>query len=347
MTDAPQNTAETSEAPPGKPAKLQDVWIGFDLGGTKMMAVVYDDKLNALGKKRRKTREKSKDGVQPKRLVETIRMALADANVDPAGVQGIGVGCPGPLDLKKGIILEAPNLGWKNVALKELLEKEFSCPAEICNDVDAGVYGEYTSGAGKGVRCLLGVFPGTGIGGGCVYEGNIFRGTRASCMEVGFLQVSAEGPPAGVGPEGTLEGCASRLAIAGEAVKAVYRGKAPALAALAGTDLSAIRSGVLAKAIEAGDKEVEVIVRRAAEQVGRAIGCLVNILAPDVVVIGGGLVEAMPRLYLAEVRKGAARNALPSLADCFEVRTAELGDYAATVGAAAWVRHCSGKDKEK
>ena len=155
-----------------------------------MLSVVYDRKFNVLGKKRRKTREKGKDGVKLQRLADTIRMALDDAGVEESAVQGIGCGCPGPLDLKKGVILEAPNLGWKNVALKDFFTKEFGCPAEICNDVDAGVYGEYVGGAGQKARCVLGVFPGTGIGGGCVYEGKIFQGSRASCMEVGFLQMA-------------------------------------------------------------------------------------------------------------------------------------------------------------
>ncbi|MEZ6062020.1 MAG: ROK family protein [Planctomycetaceae bacterium] len=316
----------------------KQVWVGFDLGGTKMMAAVFDDDYKLLGKKRRKTRDKSKDGVDLKRLAETIRMALEDAKVDPSAVRGIGAGCPGPLDLNKGVILEAPNLGWKNVEIRDFLSKEFNCPAEICNDVDGGVYGEYVAGAAKGVRCVLGVFPGTGVGGGLVYEGAIYRGKRGSCMEIGFLQMATAGPSAGLGPVGTLEALASRLAISGEAAKAVYRGQAPILGEMAGTDLANMRSGVIAKAIDAGEKIVEKLVREAAEQIGRAVGSLVNILAPDVVLLGGGLVEAMPKLYLSEVADGARRNVLPSLKDCFEIRIAKLGDFATATGAAALVR---------
>jgi hypothetical protein len=177
-------------------------WVGFDLGGTKMMAVVFDDKLKVLGKKRRKTRGNAGEQVGLERLAETITMALTEAGVTAEEIVGIGAGVPGPLDLQKGIILEAPNLGWKNVDLQDFLSKRFKCPAMICNDVDAGVFGEYSSGAGQGARCVLGVFPGTGIGGGCVYEGRIFRGSRSSCMEVGFLQMATSGAAAGVGPVG-------------------------------------------------------------------------------------------------------------------------------------------------
>jgi glucokinase len=322
----------TDEAPKRK------IWVGFDLGGTKMLAAVFDDKLKVLGKKRRKTRASEGEQVAMDRLTETITMALEEAKVQPDELSGIGAGVPGTLDLQDGMILEAPNLGWKNIALQDILSKKFKCPTVICNDVDAGVFGEYCSGAGQGQRCVLGVFPGTGIGGGCVYEGKIFRGTRSSCMEVGFLQMSTEGGSAGVGATGTLEGIASRLAIAAEAAKAVFRGQAPYLKEQAGTDLSKIRSSVLAKSIEMGDKVIEQIVRRSAEQVGRGIGSLINILAPDVVVLGGGVVEAMPKLYLESVREGIRRNVLPAMADCAKVKVSELGDLASVVGAAAWIR---------
>ena len=157
-------------------------------------------------------------------------------------------------------------------------------------------------------------------------------------MEVGFMQMATEGSAAGVGPVGTLEGLASRLAISAEAAKAVFRGKAPNLAREAGTDLANMRSGILARAIEAGDDTIRDIVLRAAEQTGRGIGSLVNLLAPDIVIIGGGLAEAMPDLYMEGAKKGAKRNVLPSLKDVYEIRIAELGDYATALGAAAWVR---------
>lgn len=313
-------------------------WVGFDLGGTKMLAVIFDSRLKEVGRRRRKTRSSEGEPVSLDRIAETIMQALESAQVQPGAIAGIGAGVPGPLDLQKGMVLEAPNLGWKNVAFREFLAKRFGCPAVICNDVDAGVFGEYSAGAGQGYRGVLGVFPGTGIGGGFVYEGRIFRGSRSSCMEVGYLQMSADGPPAGAGPPGTLEGMASRLAISAEAAKAVFRGQAPHLRDLTGTDLSSIRSSALAKSIERGDKVIEQIVRRAAELVGQGIGSLINVLAPDAVILGGGLVEAMPKLYLEGVESGIRRNVLPSLADCARVRVSELGDLAAAVGAAALVR---------
>jgi glucokinase len=325
----------------------QDCWVGFDLGGTKMLAVVYDDKFKQLGRKRRRT--KGHEGVKAglDRIIETIELALEEAEVSRTRVRGIGVGCPGPLDLDAGVILEAPNLGWENVPLKKTLEKHFGCVAAIANDVDVGVYAEYRFGAGKKARCVVGVFPGTGIGGGCVYEGKIFRGRVTSCMEVGFMKVMADGPRAGLGPPGTLEAIASRLAISAQCAQAAFRGQAPHLRKVAGTDLSNIRSGVLAESIEAGDKEVERIVRDAAGFVGYAVGSLVNLLAPDIIVLGGGLVEALPDLYLTAVRRTAMQTALPSYHKTFEIVAAKLGDDTSVLGAAAWVEQVYAEDHRK
>ena len=143
-------------------------WVGFDLGGTKMMAAAFNTDFRLLGRRRRKTKgaEGAKAGLE--RIVETIRDALDESQVAAEKLAGIGIGCPGNIDLDDGLIIDAANLSWKNVRIKEVLEKEFGCPTVIINDVDAGVYGEYRFGAGKNARCLVGVFPGTGIGGGCV-----------------------------------------------------------------------------------------------------------------------------------------------------------------------------------
>ncbi|HUE16872.1 MAG TPA: ROK family protein [Planctomycetaceae bacterium] len=313
-------------------------WIGFDLGGTKMLAVVFDSAFSVVVRKRRKT--KGHEGVQSgiARIIDTITEALAEAGLQRGDLRGIGLGSAGPLDLDEGIILDAPNLGWKDVKIKSILEKEFGCPAVVLNDVDAGVYGEYRFGAARSSRCAVGVFPGTGIGGGCVYDGKIIRGRTNSCMEIGHIQVVPDGPLCGCGLQGCLEAVASRLAISSAAAQAAYRGQAPHLLDIAGTNLDDIRSGALADAIAAGDSVVESIVRLAARHIGTAVASIVHLLAPDCVVLGGGLVEAMPRLIVNEVTAAAKKKVLPSFAETFTVVPAELGDDSTAMGAAAWVR---------
>jgi glucokinase len=322
-------------------------WVGFDLGGTKMMAAALSDEFRILGRRRRKTKgaEGAKAGIE--RIVESIRDALEDGQVPAEEVAGVGVGCPGNIDLERGVIVDSANLGWKNVQLKEILQKEFGCPAVILNDVDAGVYGEYRFGAGKNARCVIGVFPGTGIGGGCVLDGQLIRGKSMSCFEIGHIEVSPDGLPCGCGRTGCLETEASRLAISAQAAMAAYRGEAPHLLAAAGTDLSEIRSGMLAEAIKAGDSIIERIVERAARQIGRAVGDVVNLLLPDVVVLGGGLVEAMPELLVKGVEDAARQRAAPPFAKTFKVAAAKLGDDAVVRGAAAWAEACFGSAKKR
>lgn len=319
---------------PDDRAKQQ--WVGFDLGGTKMMAAVFSGEFRLLGRRRRKTKgaEGAKAGLE--RIVQTIRDALEDGKIDADSLAGIGVGCPGNIDLEKGIVIDSANLGWRNFQIREALEKEFKCPAVILNDVDAGVYGEYRFGAGKSARCLIGVFPGTGIGGGCIYEGHILRGKNVSCFEIGHMQINPAGLPCGCGRIGCLETEASRLAISAACAMAAFRGEAPNLLAAAGTDLENIRSGTLADAIKAGDAIVERIVERAARLIGSAVGDVVNLLAPDIVVLGGGLVEAMPELFVEEVESAARQRAAPPFAKSFKVAAAKLGDDAVVRGAAAW-----------
>ncbi|MDW7760395.1 MAG: ROK family protein [Acidobacteriota bacterium] len=317
-------------------------WIGFDLGGTKMMAVVFDGSFRLLASRKAKTKglNGKNDGLE--RIRTTICGALEDAGIEAGKLAGIGVGCPGPLNLDRGIILHAPNLGWRNVNLKSSLEKAFQCPAVIANDVDAGTYGEYRFGAGRGARCVLGIFPGTGIGGACIYEGRILRGRTGSCMEIGHVKVQPEGRLCGCGRRGCLESTAGRLAISAEAAAAVYRGEAPILQSLGGTDIANFKSGTLAKSIKGGDAAIENIVRAAARHIGSAAADAVNLLAPDVIVLGGGLVEALPDLIVGEVRETVLARIMPAFAKGLKIVPAELGDNAVVMGAAALAAESGG-----
>jgi glucokinase len=158
-------------------------------------------------------------------------------------------------------------------------------------------------------------------------------------MEIGHLVVQPQGLLCGCGHRGCLETVGSRLAIASAAALAAHRGNAPWLMEHTGGEIANIRSGVLAKAIEAGDAVVEEIVREAARWVGMGVCALVHLLVPDVVVLGGGLVEAMPELYRTEVEQTARENVIGVYRKAFAVETAELGDDAAVLGAAGWVEH--------
>jgi glucokinase len=312
-------------------------WIGFDLGGTKMQCGVFDKSMKQLGSRRRRTKGELGVDASLERIDATIRKVLDDQKIAPSQLAGIGIGCPGPVEWQKGVVRVAVNLGWKDVPVGKFLKDKFGCPVAVLNDVDAGVYGEYSVGAGKGSRTTLGIFPGTGIGGGCVYDGQILRGKALSCMEIGHIKISSSPRHGAGGMTGTLESEASRLSVAAELAKLAYRGEAPHLFKEAGTELSAIRSGAIFEAIEKGDKEVLRVVESACETIGHAVANMVLLFCPDCVVLGGGLVEAMPDLILKEVTKTAKKSVFECYRDEFEIRCAKLGDDAGTVGAAYWI----------
>jgi glucokinase len=158
-------------------------------------------------------------------------------------------------------------------------------------------------------------------------------------MEIGHVPVDPQGSLCGCGQRGCLEAMAGRLAISAAAAAAAYRGEAPNLFAAAGTDLSNIRSGVLAASVEAGDEVVERILRDAARLIGWTCAGVVNLLAPDRLVLGGGLVEALPELFREEVDRSVRARVMPAYRDTFTVVVAKLGDDATAIGAAAWAEH--------
>jgi glucokinase len=318
-------------------AEKEKYWIGFDLGGTKMMCAVCDKSLKVVASKRKKTRCDGGVAAGLERIESVIRKLLEENAIDVSSIAGIGIGCPGPVDWPTGIVRLAVNLGWKDVPVGPYLSEKFGCPVAVLNDVDAGVYGEYRFGAAKGSRTALGIFPGTGIGGGCVYDGNILRGKNLTCMEIGHMRISGSGRAGATAMSGTLEAEASRLAISAELAKLAYRGEAPSVLRAAGTDLAKLRSKAIAEAIKAGEKPVQAVLEAAVTQIGYAVVNMVHLLLPDCIVLGGGLVEAMPDYFVREVSKVAKKNVLSCYQDDFEIRAAALGDEAAVLGAAGWI----------
>jgi glucokinase len=315
--------------------------IGLDIGGTKMMAVVYNHKFEPLGRCRKKSKTAKTNGNAEDRIFSVIEEALREAGDPP--LKGIGVGSPGPLDPKTGVIIDTPNLGWKNFPLAEILGTRFDVPVVVDNDVNVGTYGEWRFGDIQDCRDVVGVFPGTGIGAGIIVRGKMLHGFSGAAGEVGHMTIEVNGPYCGCGKRGCLEAVASRIAIAKEVAALAAREDAPYILANCGTDLARIRSGDLAKAIDAGETKVEKVVRKAAYYTGIAVANLINVLSPEVVVLGGGLVEAMEKLYLDEVQSAIKDHAMPFLRKGVRVVAARLGDDAVVLGAARMIAEKVGR----
>jgi glucokinase len=308
--------------------------MGVDVGATKLMAVVYDHNFKPVGRCRKRTQNGRKERVEV-RLVKAIREALEQARVKR--VKGIGVGAPGPLNPETGVIIDTPNLAWKNFPLAKTLANKFKVPVAVDNDVNLGTYGEWRFGSVRDCQDVIGIFPGTGIGGGIIIDGRLYRGFSGAAGEVGHMTMQLDGPYCGCGKRGCLEAMASRIAIAGQVAELAARGDAPSVLAECGANLLEIRSGTLAKAIDAGETMVEGVVRHAAYLVGVGVANLINVLSPEAVVLGGGLVEAMTDLYLTEVRRAVKEHAMPFLRKKVRIIPAKLGDDAVAKGAAAHI----------
>ncbi len=309
--------------------------LGVDIGGTKILACLLDKNFEILSEFKMKTRPDKGERFFLKSLVDAIHHLLRDAKVHHKEIIGLGLGCPGFIDPSKGIIAGSPNIPFlKNYPLARRIAQLTNIPATLGNDVQTGLYGEHQFGAARGYQNVVGIFMGTGIGGALILNGQPYRGTSGSAGEVGHVQLDQDGPACGCGRYGCLEAYAGRLAISAEAAIAVARQKARYLAAKAGTDIRDIRSGILAKAIRAGDRAIEDLVRSKAHKVGRLMANLVNVLNPDMIVLGGGVVEAMPSLISREAEKTMRAHALPTSARHVKVAVAKLGNYSIVMGAA-------------
>lgn len=336
---ASKASGKKADAKPKSTLKNVPFWIGFDLGGTKMMASVLDANYQVLGSARKSTH--GSEGVVKGRtkILKTIHEAIAAAGVDPKGIQGIGIGCPGLVNPEKGILIVAPNLGWTNMALRRTLQAEFKSPVAVLNDVDAGTYGEYVLGAGKGSRSLLGVFPGTGVGAGFVYDGRLVMGRAISAMELGNLLLPGTHIGSPVFGTVNLEDLTSRLALASQAGLACYRGQLAELDKKTEGALRNIRSKALAAAFRSGEDAALVMFRNSIRYLGMGVATVVNLLAPDRITLGGGLVEELPELYLNLLKEEVNRHAIPELAKGVRYTLAKLGGQAVTVGSVAWLRN--------
>lgn len=328
------------KAPDKKPpTSNKPYWIGFDFGGTKMMACVLDAEYNVLGTARKSTHGGGKGAARGiRRIIATIEEAIAAANVKPARIQGIGIGCPGTVNTARGLLIHAPNLNWRRVSLGPELEKAYGCPVAVLNDVDAGTYGEFTIGAGKGSRSLLGVFPGTGLGAGFVYDGKLVHGANVSCMELGMIYVPGTHLSSSLPGYVLFEDLTSRLGIAAAASVECQRGNAPLLEAKTGGTLKEMRSKALSGSFNAHERSTETIFLNSLQYLGMGISMVANLFAPDHITLGGGLVEEMPKLYLQAMREQVERFTVPEIFRGMKFSIAKLGNTAVACGSVAWLR---------
>lgn len=309
--------------------------IGVDLGGTKLLAGILDKKFKVLASE--KTKVLVSEGPKHffKTLTDSIYLLLKTSEISLKNVGAIGLGCPGIIQSEKGMVVSSPNIPFlKDFPFVKKLEKEYKIPIFIGNDVNLGLLGEQRLGAARGYRDVVGIFPGTGVGGALIFNNKIYHGSTGGAGEIGHMIVDPLGPLCGCGQRGCLETFVGRLGIASEAAVLAIRQQAPKLFQLTEGDLTKIKSGVLAKAIKSGDDAIRELVERRAQRLGVAMASLVNLLNPEIFVLGGGLMEALGDIILPEAENGMRHLAMESLVRKVKVSKAKLGDFAIVKGSA-------------
>ena len=314
--------------------------IGVDLGGTKISsAAVSDDGTATHGLRSIPTQpELGADGVVD-RIIGLIEGVILDTINETGATRkdfiGIGVGAPGPLDRENGLVVVAPNLGWRDFPLRDRVSIPLGLPVTLDNDANCATVGEWWLGAARGGRNVIGITIGTGIGGGIIVDGTLYHGASDVAGEVGHTTIDVNGRYCKCGNYGCLEAYASGPAIATRAREALVReDTASMLPSMVDGQLDRITAETVYDAAKAGDGLAHEIVRDTARYLGAGIASLLNIMNPDVVVVAGGVTHAGEALF-GPLRAEVRRRAFGSAVRAVRIVPAELPGTAGVVGAVA------------
>ena len=318
----------------------QEVMVGIDMGGTSLRALVVNAHNEILAIEKTPTNVKLKPDALIGDLAAMTRRAVAAAGMAKSQLRAVSIGAPGAVDPEHGVVYHAPNLGWDAVPLGAKLRKLLRVPVFVENDVNVGVAGEHALGAGKGAQGLVGIFVGTGIGGGIISQGELYLGMRGAAAEVGHMIVQVDGPRCGCGNHGCIEALASRTAMERDvraAIRAGQKSIVPTLMEERGKDR--MTSSIIQRALKRNDPLMIKVMKRAQYYLGLAVASVVNLLDPDCVVMGGGIAERLGEYFVAPIRKTAYANFLRRHdAERVKIVPGALGDNAGPLGAVVLAR---------
>ena len=317
--------------------------IGIDLGGTKILTGIVNDKNELVATVKKPTH--ATDGAQAvlKRITDSLDEALSQAKLSKSAISGIGIGVPGVFNADDGIIIKITNIaGMENVPIGKMLRSWHGGKVQVAlsNDVRVATLGEYHLGAGKGHKNMVAIWVGTGIGGGIILDGKVLEGTRGSAGEVGHMVTLADGPfAAGAGIRGGIEALASRTAIERDLRRAIADGQSSILPELLAMNQDMLKSGVLRKAVKKGDVLTISTLERAAYNLGLHCASVVNMLDPEIVVYGGGLMENLGKWMMARITPVAQRHFINKTnLEKVKLVATVLGEPAGALGAALIAR---------
>jgi len=316
--------------------------LGIDIGGTNLVvgSVAEDGSaLHALDSEPTHAEAGQTDVLDrlitlAQRTIERTRQEVRGADII-----GVGVGAPGPLDTKRGIVLLTPNLGGVNLPLRQIIHERLGLPAALDNDANCAVLGEWWMGAARGTRNAIGITIGTGIGGGIIVDGKLYHGASDCAGEIGHTTIDTEGRRCKCGNYGCLEAYASGPNIALRAVEELKAGAVSRLAAYVGGDLRQVTAQTVYQAAHDVDQLALEVVNDTAKFLGVGIANLLNVFNPEVVVVCGGVTLAGDRLFDPLRREVALRAFKPAVSVC-RIIPCELSGTAGVYGAAKVYLEC-------
>jgi glucokinase len=310
--------------------------VGIDIGGTNLViGCVAEDGSALVGLRSEPTRAEEGPDAVTNRLIGMAKTAITECqrNVPGAEVIGIGVGAPGPLNTKTGVVLLTPNLGWVNLPLRDLIQDGVNLPAALDNDANCAVLGEWWRGAARGSNTAIGITIGTGIGGGIVVNGRLYHGHSDCAGEVGHTTIEINGRRCKCGNYGCLEAYASGPAIARRAIEAIESGYETSLPRYVDGRLELITAQTVYDAAHNGDALADEVVSDTAKFLGAGLANLVNVFNPEVVVVCGGVTYAGDSLFVP-LRREVNRRAFKPAVEVCRIVPGELSGTAGVYGAA-------------
>ena len=322
-------------------------YLAVDVGGTKILAALVDESGAILSRQRSST---PREGGPERVLAEIERTMVGvveEEGIDMDDVEAIGLAVPGVVDPPHGQVVVTPNMQLSGVAIGPHLESRYGRPVALGNDCNLGALGEAWLGSARRAKSMIAILVGTGIGSGIVRNGKLWRGARESAGEIGHIVMQMGGPKCGCGNHGCLEALASRSAIERDLREGVAAGRTTVLTELLAGDLTLIRSSLLRQALEKNDPLVTEVMRRASETLGYACLTVRHLLDPEVIVLGGGVVEACSRFILPIVERIVASDQLPGARPGGHVLLSALGDDAVVLGGVALARMAAGRNPFK
>jgi glucokinase len=303
--------------------------IGIDLGGTKINGALADLEGKVLSKFTIPTNASEGEEAVLGRIVEVIETVIEKANKTVEEIKTIGIGSPGPLDAKAGIIVTTPNLPFRNFQLVKPIIEKFNIPTFLDNDANVAAIGEYMLGSGKGTTNMVYITVSTGIGGGAILDGRVYRGSTSNALEVGHMTIVSDGPRCNCGNNGCIEALASGTAIARQAREAIAAGLETTL-----SGLDVVTSYEVYKEAQAGDKVSKDILDKSFNYLGIAVANIITSFDPEMFVIGGG-VSQMGDVLFDKVQQVVNKRCFKSMSENCKIVPAGLGTDAGVMGAVA------------